>query len=73
MLTIPVHHYLIVVFSLEPKLMEQPLSGPLTVTMFKGKRAITKIPGDDTRHFCHVFIAKASYLATPEFSKAFGS
>lgn len=48
LLTVHVHHPLVValfhlVFTPEPKLMEQPLAGTLAVTMDKGKGAMTNM------------------------------
>lgn len=65
-----------IIFTLEPKLMEQPLSGPLMVTMSKGKGTNGKhllklLPGNDTFHFCCISLPKASHLASPDFSKSF--
>lgn len=73
LLTLYVHQCLVValfhvVFTLEPKLREQPLSAPLTVTMAKGKRAMANtcwllmlLPGDDTHPFRHTLLASASH------------
>lgn len=57
-----------IVSSLEPKLMEQPVFGPLAVTMSREKRVVANmcwllmlLPGDDTHPFYCILLARASH------------